>query len=48
MSSHPDPGNREQEIQTEIQREFPSGIPANLTKGQLLSARADATRSSAY
>lgn len=48
MSSHPDPGNREEEIQAEIQRDFPSGIPSNLTKGQPLSGRADAARSGAY
>jgi predicted Zn-dependent protease len=48
MSSHPDPGNREQEIQAEIQRDFPSGIPPNFTKGQALSGRADAARSGAY
>jgi predicted Zn-dependent protease len=44
MSTHPDPGNREQEIEAEIRRDFPSGIPANLTKGQPLSGGADAAR----
>ena len=48
MSSHPDPGNREQEIEAEIQRDFPNGIPSSLTKGQPLTGRADAAHSGAY
>jgi predicted Zn-dependent protease len=48
MSSHPDPGNREQEIEAEIQRDFPNGIPKNLTKGQPLSRRTAPAGSGAY
>jgi predicted Zn-dependent protease len=48
MSSHPDPGNREQVIAKAIQELFPSGIPAHLTKGAALRGRADGTRSGAY
>jgi predicted Zn-dependent protease len=33
MSSHPDPGNREETIKAEIAKEFPNGMPANLTTG---------------
>jgi len=33
LSTHPDPGNREQAIQAEIARLFPNGVPANLAKG---------------
>ncbi len=32
MSSHPDPGNRIEHIQQEIQRLFPGGVPEGLTK----------------
>lgn len=42
MSSHPDPGNREQKLQAEIQQDFPVGVPADLSKGRLLRARAAA------
>jgi predicted Zn-dependent protease len=48
MSSHPDPGNREQVISDAIHKQFPSGIPADLTKGATLRGRADAARSGAY
>jgi hypothetical protein len=48
MSSHPDPGNREQVITDAIQKMFPSGIPTHLTKGATLRGRADDTRSGAY
>lgn len=34
MSSHPDPGNRRQVIQEAIDRRFPGGVPATLTRGQ--------------
>ncbi|HSE48765.1 MAG TPA: M48 family metalloprotease [Terriglobales bacterium] len=30
MSTHPNPGNREQQIQAEIQKKYPSGVPAEL------------------
>jgi predicted Zn-dependent protease len=34
MSSHPDPGNREQVIQQAIERRFPDGVPSHLTLGR--------------
>lgn len=34
MSSHPDPGNREQVIREAIERRFPGGVPSNYTLGQ--------------
>jgi beta-barrel assembly-enhancing protease len=33
LNTHPDPGNREQAIQAEIARLFPSGVPSGLVKG---------------
>lgn len=33
LSTHPDPGNREQAIQAEIARLYPGGVPAELSKG---------------
>jgi predicted Zn-dependent protease len=48
MSSHPDPGNREQEIQGEIQKEFPSGIPQGFSKGRTLPGNANASRKGSY
>jgi predicted Zn-dependent protease len=33
LSTHPDPGNREQAIGAEISRLFPSGVPSKLEKG---------------
>jgi hypothetical protein len=30
MSTHPDPGNRIEEIQREIEKEFPNGVPDGL------------------
>jgi predicted Zn-dependent protease len=33
MSTHPDPGNRRQIIETAIHRNFPNGVPANLGLG---------------
>jgi len=33
LSTHPDPGNREQAIEAEIARLYPSGVPANLVRG---------------
>jgi predicted Zn-dependent protease len=44
MSSHPDPGNREQEILAKVQEEFPSGLPQGLSKGRALPGNAAASR----
>lgn len=33
LSSHPDPGNRIGVIQGEIEKKFPSGVPAQLSEG---------------
>jgi beta-barrel assembly-enhancing protease len=33
LSTHPDPGNREQSIEAEIARLFPNGVPSQLAKG---------------
>jgi len=33
LSTHPDPGNRLQQIDAEIQQMFPQGVPSNLTRG---------------
>jgi predicted Zn-dependent protease len=33
LSTHPDPGNRLQQIEAEIQQMFPQGVPSNLTRG---------------
>jgi predicted Zn-dependent protease len=40
MSSHPDPGNRSGEIQAEIARRYPGGVPSDLTLGRTLAAGA--------
>ena len=48
MSSHPDPGNREQKLEAEIQQDFPSGVPSDLTKGRVLRAHAKAAGGGAY
>lgn len=48
MSSHPDPGNREERLQAEIKQDFPSGVPADLTKGQPLRGRANAAGAGSY
>ena len=34
LSSHPDPGNREQEITAAIAERYPQGVPAELTTGR--------------
>jgi predicted Zn-dependent protease len=34
LSSHPDPGNREERIKEAISQQFPQGVPAGLTLGQ--------------
>lgn len=33
LSTHPDPGNRQGEIEAEIARLYPNGLPAGLTRG---------------
>ena len=33
MSTHPNPGNREQMIQTAIEKMYPNGVPRELTNG---------------
>jgi predicted Zn-dependent protease len=43
MSSHPDPGNRSVEIQKEIAKRFPQGVPSNLTLGRPLGPSRRAT-----
>jgi len=35
LSTHPDPGNRQQEIEAEIARLFPDGVPAELSEGEV-------------
>lgn len=40
MSSHPDPGNRSEQIQQAIAKQFPSGVPSNLTSGGKLMVTA--------
>lgn len=36
MATHPDPGNRAQMIEQEIQKLYPNGVPSQLTKGRAL------------
>jgi predicted Zn-dependent protease len=38
LSSHPDPGNREEEIKAAIAERYPQGVPAELTTGRSLGA----------
>ena len=33
LSTHPDPGNREQAIEAEIARLYPSGVSAEMSRG---------------
>jgi predicted Zn-dependent protease len=40
MSTHPDPGNRREVITEAIQRNFPNGVPGNLTLGARLASTA--------
>ncbi len=40
MSTHPDPGNRAEQIRGQIKQHFPSGVPNNLTKGRPLESPA--------
>jgi predicted Zn-dependent protease len=35
LSTHPDPGNRKGEIEAEIARLYPTGVPAGLARGDL-------------
>lgn len=35
-STHPDPGNRAEQIQEQIQRQWPQGLPGNLSEGMVL------------
>ncbi|MFN7961163.1 MAG: M48 family metalloprotease [Thermoanaerobaculia bacterium] len=35
MSTHPDPGNRQELIEATIEKLFPGGVPSNLTLGQV-------------
>jgi predicted Zn-dependent protease len=44
MSSHPDPGNRSEEIRKEIARRYPQGVPSALTTGRPLRAGTEARR----
>jgi len=39
LSTHPDPGNREERISSAINQRFPQGIPADLSTGQPLHGR---------
>jgi predicted Zn-dependent protease len=39
LSTHPDPGNRAQNIKAAISERFPGGIPTDLTTGQSLQGR---------
>jgi predicted Zn-dependent protease len=36
MSTHPDPGDREQTIKQIIEKNYPNGVPSNLTEGRRL------------
>jgi predicted Zn-dependent protease len=37
LSTHPNPGNRQQHIQETIVKLFPNGLPSGLTKGRVLN-----------
>ena len=37
LSSHPDPGNRQQRIQEAIAKKFPNGVPPDLTAGRTIT-----------
>ncbi|MGI8785488.1 MAG: M48 family metalloprotease [Acidobacteriota bacterium] len=37
LSSHPDPGNRQERIREAIAQRFPSGVPDNLSQGRRMS-----------
>ena len=39
LSTHPDPGNREETIKAAISERYPGGVPTDLTIGQALQTR---------
>jgi predicted Zn-dependent protease len=43
LSSHPDPGNRQQSIQLAIAKKFPGGVPSSLTVGRTISPSTQAS-----
>ena len=43
LSSHPDPGNRQERIREVIAKRFPGGVPAGLKLGQRITLRADSS-----
>jgi beta-barrel assembly-enhancing protease len=45
LATHPDPGNRHEQILAEIKEAYPNGIPSNLTKGQTLRGAAGSSSS---
>jgi hypothetical protein len=42
MSTHPDPGNRAEQIKKQIKEHFPEGVPPNLTAGRPIREAAGA------
>jgi predicted Zn-dependent protease len=45
LSSHPDPGNRQEKIQEAIAARFPGGVPSDLKLGRKITLGADAVSS---
>ncbi|HEY2941469.1 MAG TPA: M48 family metallopeptidase [Vicinamibacteria bacterium] len=43
LSSHPDPGNRQENIREAIAKKFPGGVPSNLTVGRTISSSTEAS-----
>jgi predicted Zn-dependent protease len=43
LSSHPDPGNRQERIRAAIAKRFPGGVPSNLTLGRIISPQTEAS-----
>jgi predicted Zn-dependent protease len=43
LSSHPDPGNRQENIRGAIAKKFPGGVPSNLTVGRTISSSTEAS-----
>jgi predicted Zn-dependent protease len=43
LATHPDPGNREEQIRAELKEAYPNGIPSNLTRGQTLRSRSSSS-----
>ncbi len=41
LSTHPDPGNRSERIRDAINKQFPSGVPSNLSLGKELAVTRD-------